>query len=103
MVVFYEVVIKPFPNRKRNIPGILSECSLSVEIFRVSREHLRNMLKENILKQILDGIVVFVLKVSHVIVKWQISKITKQCFQNIRKIFQEFMFQKYSKDITGIL
>ena len=61
------------------------------------------MLKENILKQILDGIVVFVLKVSHVIVKWQISKITKQYFQNIRKIFQEFMFQKYSKDITGIL
>ena len=34
---------------------------------------------------------------------WQNSVITKQCFQNIRETFHEFLFQKYSKDIPGIL
>ena len=29
--------------------------------------------------------------------------ITKQCFQNIRRTFHEFLFKKYSKDIPGIL
>ena len=34
---------------------------------------------------------------------WQISVITKQCFQNIRRTLHELLFQKYSKDIPGIL
>ena len=34
---------------------------------------------------------------------WQFPVITKQCFQNIRRIFHEFLFQKYSKDIPRIL
>ena len=34
---------------------------------------------------------------------WEVLVITKQYFQNIRKIFHKFLFQKYSKDITGIL
>ena len=45
---------------ERNIPGIFSECSLSVAMFRASREHLKNILKEN---TIFDGKVVFMLKV----------------------------------------
>ena len=33
----------------RNIPGIFAECFLSVEMFKISGEHLGNILKENIL------------------------------------------------------
>ena len=29
---------------------------------------------------------------------WQVPLITKQCFQNIRRTFHKFLFQKYSKD-----
>ena len=47
----------------RSIPGIFAECSLSVTMFRACREHLGNILKENIFLKILDGKVVFVLKV----------------------------------------
>ena len=31
-----------------NIPGILAECSLSVAMFRASREYIENISKENI-------------------------------------------------------
>ena len=34
---------------------------------------------------------------------WQVPVITKKCFQNIRRTFHEFLFQKYSKDVHGIL
>ena len=34
----------------RNIPGIFTECSLSVVMFRASREYLENILNENIWK-----------------------------------------------------
>ena len=34
---------------------------------------------------------------------WKIPVITKQCFQNIERTFHEFLFQKYFKDIPGIL
>ena len=34
---------------------------------------------------------------------WQILVMAKQWFQNIRGTFHEFLFQKYSKDIPGIL
>ena len=33
---------------------------------------------------------------------WQAPVTVKQCFQNIRKTFHEFLFQKYSEDIPGI-
>ena len=32
----------------RNIPGIFTECFPSVEMFRISRKHLGNILKEKI-------------------------------------------------------
>ena len=47
----------------RNIPGMFTECSVSVAMLRASREHLGNILKENIFKKILDRKIVFVLKV----------------------------------------
>ena len=47
----------------RNIPGMFTECSISVAMLRASREHLGNILKENIFKKILDRKIVFVLKV----------------------------------------
>ena len=47
----------------RSISGIFAECSLSVAMLRASREHLGNILKENIFKKILDRKIVFVLKV----------------------------------------
>ena len=34
---------------------------------------------------------------------WQTPVITKHCFQNIRRTFHKFLFQKYSKDIPGVL
>ena len=37
------------------------------------------------------------------LILWQIPVITKQCFQNIQRTFHKFLFQKYSKDIPGIL
>ena len=54
--VLEEAVTQP----ARNIPGIFSECSLSVAMFRASRETLVHILKENIFYEILNGYVVFV-------------------------------------------
>ena len=34
---------------------------------------------------------------------WKIPVITKQCFRNIERTFHEFLFQKYFRDIPGIL
>ena len=91
----------------RNIPGKFAECSLNVAMFRTSREHLENILTENIFQQIVDGKVAFVLKIYDLMKTnvdfWQIPIITEQCFQNIQKIFHEFLFQNYSKIIPGIL
>ena len=47
----------------RNISGIFAECSLCVAMFRAFRKHLGNILKENMFKKLLNGNVVFVLKV----------------------------------------
>ena len=51
-----------------NIPGIFTVCSLRVAIFETSREHLGNILKEKIFLKVLDGKVVFVLKVYDLII-----------------------------------
>ena len=65
------------------------------------------MLKENIFKKNLDEKVVFVLKVYDLTIAnidlLAIPVITKRCFQNILRTFNKFLFQKYSKDIPGIL
>ena len=66
-----------------NILGIFAECSHSAAMFRASRKHLGNILKENIFKKILNGKVNFMLKVYDLLICWQIPVITKQCFQNI--------------------
>ena len=51
------ILLSAHTHPARNIPGIFSA------IFWAFREHLGNTLKENIFKQILNGKVVFVLKV----------------------------------------
>ena len=43
-----EVEIDISAQPTRNIPGIFTECSISVAMFGTSREHLGNILKENI-------------------------------------------------------
>ena len=64
-----------------NIPGILVECSPSVAMLRSGREHLGNILKKNVFYKVLEGNVVFVLKVYDLIITnvdlWQISVILK--------------------------
>ena len=53
----------------RNILGIFTECPLSVAMFQASREHLGNMLRQNIFQKILGGKVLFVLKVYDLTIK----------------------------------
>ena len=67
-------------------------------MFRASREHLGNMLKERFFQNIIDEKVVFMLQVYDLTIT---NVVTKQCFQNIRKPFHKFLFQKYFKDIPG--
>ena len=80
------------PQPARNIPGIFGECSLSVAIFRRSREHLGNILKKNIFKKILNGKVVFVLKVYDLI----ITNVELLANSSNHKV----MFPEYSKNIA---
>ena len=74
-----------------NIPGIFAECSLSVLMFGVSREHLGNILKENIFKKVFDGKVVFVLKAYDLI----IANVNLLANSNNHKV----MFPEYSRNI----
>ena len=71
------------------------QCPLSVAMFGASREHLGNILKEKIFWKVLDEKVAFVLKVYNLI-------ITNADFM-ANSSDHEVMFQKYSKDIPGIL
>ena len=76
---------------ERNIPGIFAECSLSVSMFRTSREHLGNILKE---KTIFDGKVVFMLKVFDL----TITNVDLLANSSNHKA----MFPEYSKNIPRI-
>ena len=64
-----------------NILGIFAVSSLNLSMFKTSREHLGNILKENIFLKVLDEKVIFVLKVYDLIITnvdiWQIPVITK--------------------------
>ena len=93
-----------------NIPEILGECSLSVALFRASREYLRNILKENIFKKVLDGKVVFVLKVCD-LTKTNVDLLTSS--SNYKAMFLEYsqyiprisiskMFQGYCRNILKL-
>ena len=78
-----------FP-RSCNVPGIQGTFREYVKV-------------KYIFLKILQGNVVFVLKVYEMLIFWQIPVIAKQWFQNIWGTFHEFLFQKYSKDIPRIL
>ena len=67
-------------------------CSLSVAIFGTSREHLGNILKEKIFSKLLDGKVVFVLKVYDLIVT---NGDLLAYYSN-----HEVMFPEYSRNIS---
>ena len=54
-----EVILRVMMEKMQPIRHAIS---LNVAMFWTSREHLRNIFKENIFKQIFDGKVVFVLK-----------------------------------------
>ena len=69
----------------RNIPGIFAQCSLSVTIFRSSREDLENILKENI---------ILVLKVYDLTIT-NVDLLAKSSNHKA-------MFPKYSKNIPRI-
>ena len=66
-------------------------CSLSVAMFRTSREHLGNILKEKIFLKVLDGKVVLVLKVYDLIIT------NADLLANSSN--HEVMFPEYSKNI----
>ena len=59
-------------------------------MFRASREHLGNMLKERFFQNIIDEKVVFMLQVYDLTIT---NVVTKQCFQNIRNVFTNFCFK----------
>ena len=75
----------------RSILGIFVVYSLSVAMFRTSREHLANILKEKIFLKVLNGKVVFVLKVYDLIIK-NINILANSSNH-------EVMFPKYSRNI----
>ena len=102
----------------RNFPGIFIECSLSVAIFRTSREHLGKVLKEKFFKN-----VVFVLKVYNLIITnadlwknysnhevmpaeysrdiprmWSVSKLFQVYPRNIVKLWKNFCRSKSSQN-----
>ena len=66
-------------------------CSLSVTMFGTSKEHLGNILKKNIFLKVLDGKVVFVLKVYDLII------INVDLLANSSN--HEVMFPEYSRNI----
>ena len=75
----------------RSVPEIFGECSLSVAIFRTSREHLGNTLKEKLSSKVLDGKVAFALKVYDLI----ITNVDLLGNSSNHKV----MFPEYSRDI----
>ena len=66
-------------------------CSLSVAMFGTSREHLRNILKEKIFLKVLDGKVVFVLKLYDLMITYV------DLLANSSN--HEVMFSEYSRNI----
>ena len=91
--------------------GNFTESSLSVAMFGKSREHLGNILKKNIFLKVLDGTVVFVLKVHDLIIT-NISLLAN--FSNLEVMFPEYsrniprmaiskIFQGYPQNIVKLL
>ena len=83
----YLLTTQPAPS----IPEIFAVCFLSVVMFRTSREHLGNILKQNLFLKVLDGKVVFVLKVYDLIIT------NVDLLANSRN--HEVMFPEYSRNI----
>ena len=90
--------------------GIFAECSLSVAMFRASGEHLGNILEENTFKKILNGKVVFVLKVydlmmtnNDLLVNSSNHKaMFPEYLKNIPRISVSKIFQGYFRNIAKL-
>ena len=91
----------------RSIPGILAVCSLSVAMLGTSRKHLGNILKKNFFLKVLDGKVVFALKVYDLIITnvdlFPSSSNREVMFPEYSRNIPRMSFQKYSKNIPGTL
>ena len=90
----YSSFVKLFSQPAHNIPGKLNECSLSAVMFRASREHLGNILKENIFKKSSMEKLLFVLKVYDL----TITNVDLLANSSNYKV----MFPEYSKNIPRI-
>ena len=94
----------------RNILGIFAECFLSVAIFGTFREHLGNILIEKIFLKVLNGNVVFVLKVYDFIIinvdllaNFSNQKVMfPEYFRNIPRIFVSKIFQGHPRNIIRL-
>ena len=73
------------------IPLIFAVCSLSVAMLGTTREHLGNILKEKIFLKVLDGKIVFVLKVYDL----RITNVDLLANSSNHKV----MFPEYSRNI----
>ena len=90
IMIFLMMIILP----ACNILWIFAECPLNVALFWTSREHLGNILKEKKIKKILNGKVVFALK---------IYDLTTTNFDPLANSSNhKAMFREYSKNIPQI-
>ena len=87
----------------RNIPGIFAECSLSVVIFETSRKHLIN-------EKLLDGKVLFKLKVYDLIITYvdllanssNHEVMFPEYLRNITQMTVSKIFQGYPRNIVKL-
>ena len=93
-ITCFFVIITITSQLAHNIPGIFVEYSFSVAKFQISREHLKNILKENTFKKINDEKVVFVLKV------YDLTITNDDLLVNSSN--HKAMFPEYSKNIPRI-
>ena len=85
-------------------------CSLSLAMFRTSREHLGNILKENIFLKVLDGKVVFVLIVYDLLItnvdllanSSNHEVMFPEYLRNMPQISVSKIFQRFSQNIVKL-
>ena len=83
-----------------NIRAIFAECSGRVTVFGTSREHLGNILRKNFLLKVLDGEVVFMLKVYDLIIT-NVDLLAN--FSNHELMFPEYLRNIPRMYVSGIL
>ena len=85
-------------------------CSLSLAMFRTSREHLGNILKEKIFLKVLDGKVVFVLIVYDLLItnvdllanSSNHEVMFPEYLRNMPRMSVSKIFQRFSQNIVKL-